>query len=289
MAKDILIVDSDEAFAVMLHDSIQREMNHRVSICTSGAQAIDNMRSNRYDLAVVDLGIHDQEPLALLGAMRRQQSNLRIIVIPLMGEDLPEEIETADIQGVLTKPFFIGDLAGTIEAALATPMVSAVEEPPAKAPQANVTPPKEASAKEKVRPNPPAAPASSASKVDAQTLCVLSDLHREIAAEAVILTGPGGIAAQSGEIRWLDATKAGDMLVSLSTMIAETLVAFTRSNVRDGDVLHQGYCEGLGRRLYWTSLNRDWLLVCVLDIDTPLGMLRYHLRQAVTQLAAFAG
>jgi DNA-binding response OmpR family regulator len=287
MAKDILIVDSDEAFAVMLHDSIRREINHRVSICTSMDEAIRNLRDTRYDLAIVDLGVEEHNPLSLLRAMRRQQGDLRLIVIPLMGEDLPEEIEEANIQGVLTKPFFIGDLAGTIEAALATPMESVSKE------LAHTQPADAAPEEQPVKKVAPANLRPSASRstwaVDAQTLRVLSDLHREVAAEAVILTGPAGIAAQSGEIRGLDAGKAGEMLARLSDTMADALVVFNRVNRGDQDVLHQGYCEGLGRRLYWASLNRDWLIVCVLDIDTPLGMLRYHLRRAASQLAAFAG
>jgi len=291
MEKNILIVDSDEAFALMLHDSIKREMHHHAIICTTATQAKVSLLDNDIDLVVIDMGLEDEDPLSLLQALRQRQNGMRVVVIPLMGEELPEEVANAGIQGVLTKPFFIGDLAATIEKALEIPLEPVPEEPPDEEPADTVaeTPDDPPPAEVDVQPEPVIEPSSSAPSLDAGTIDIITDLHRETAAEAVILTGPTGIAAQSGEVRGLNADEAGQLLNYLSGMIADTLASFSGVEKRDQDVLHQGYCEGLGRRLYWMSLSRDWLLVCVLDIETPLGMLRYHLRRAASQLSAFAG
>ena len=141
MTKHILIVDSDEAFALMLHDSIKREMNHHVSICTSAAEAQESLENRMCDLVIVDMGLEDENPLSLLHTLRRQHNELRILVIPLMGEELPEDVAHAGIQGVLTKPFFIGDLAETVEAALSVPIEAIVAELPADAKAPDEPPP----------------------------------------------------------------------------------------------------------------------------------------------------
>lgn len=282
MAKDILILDGDEAFALMLRDSIKREMGQQAAICTSAAEGKRLLAESPHELAIIDLGIEDEDPIALIRALRRRHNGLRIIVIPLMGEDLPDGVSELDIQGVLTKPFFIGDLAGTIELALNAPITEMRAEPAATPPGSEETTEIE---------NPPTldGPLPSQTKtIDERTLRIISDLHRELTAQAVILSGPQGIAAQSGKIRGMDANRAGDMFARLSGVVSDTLAACAPAGTGGETMLHQGYVEALDRRLYWISLDREHLLVCVLDTETPLGMLRYHLRRAAAQLKSSA-
>ena len=285
MAKEILIVDSNESFALMLHNSIKRETGHEVLICTSAGETRESLSKASYDLAIVDMGLEDEDPISLIRAMRQRQNGLRLMVIPLMGEDLPDGVAKLDIQGVLTKPFFIGDLADTIEAALVAPLASGMPDAAANASDPNQQEQKmkrsAATDKESVSTSPPTGQANE------RIISVVSNLRREIAAEVVILAGPSGIIVRSGEIGGLNTDEVGRMLTQLSQLATESLLLFAGE---EGKVVsHEGYCEGLGRQLYWLALNRDWLLTCVLDTETPLGMLRYHLRQAATQLTPLVG
>lgn len=283
MAKEILIVDSSESFALMLHDSIKRETEHGVSICTSAGEAQESLSAASYDLAIVDMGLKDEDPISLIRVMRESQKGLRVMAIPLMGEDLSDDVAKLDIQGVLTKPFFIGDLADTIEAALLTPLESEMADAAASASDPNEGEGMQPSATRKVTVS--ASPPTG--QVNERIIGVVSDLHREIAAAVVILAGPSGILVRSGEIGGLEADEVGRMLAQLSKLATESLLLL--AGEEEKVVSHEGYCEGLGRRMYWLALNRDWLLTCVLDTEMPLGMLRYHLRQAATQLTPFVG
>jgi len=283
VAKEILIVDNNASFALMLHDSIKRETEHEVSICTSAGEAQESLSAASYDLAIVDMGLEDEDPVSLIRAMRESQKSLRVMAIPLMGKDLSDDVASLGIQGVLTKPFFIGDLADTIEAALLVPVASGTPDAVAATSDPNEQKVKQSVAisKESVSTSPPTG------QMNERVIGVVSDLHRELAAEVVMLAGPSGILVRSGEIKGLDTDEVGRMLAQLSQSATESLLLFAREEEKV--VSHEGYCEGLGRRLYWLALDRDWLLACVLNTETPLGMLRYHLRQAATHLTPLVG
>jgi len=117
----ILVVDADEGFATLLQESLERDQ-HRVTVATSDIQAIRALVMQRFDLAVVDLGLGDLGGAALARTLRRLQPGLRLVVVPLVGEDIPPELADLHVQGVLPKPFFQPDLADRIAAALAAPM-----------------------------------------------------------------------------------------------------------------------------------------------------------------------
>ena len=283
VAKQILIVDNNASFALMLHDSVKRETEHEVSICTNAGEVQESLSAASYDLAIVDMGLEDEDPISLIRAMRASQKSLRVMAIPLMGEDLSDDVAELDIQGVLTKPFFIGDLADTIEAALLAPVAHGMSDAAAGAGDSNVEQLEQSLPAQKAT----ASPSPMTGQANKRITGVVSDLHRELTAEVVILAGPSGILVKSGGIGGLEADEVGRMLARLSQSATESLLLFAGEGGRI--VSHEGYCEGLGRRLYWLALNRGWLLACVLNTETPLGMLRYHLRQAATRLTPLVG
>ena len=268
MAKRILVVDSDEAFALMLRDSIRQETGHEADVCGGLDEAAGLLGRQVYDLAIVDLGPEEQDGAAAVRAIRRAHPGLRIAAMPLLGEELPAGLRELDLQGVLTKPFFIGDLRETLEAALAAPV-------PAPAPPAEA------------RSGPGAAsPALNPAETDAAGLMqVMSDLHREIAAELVLLVQPDGTAVHSGQTQGADPGQIGRLLAQLSRAAGASLATV---GAAAGEA-HQGYCEGAGRRLYWSWFPGDWLLACALRSETPLGMLRYPFRRAAGRLEPLLG
>lgn len=262
MSDKILIADRDEAFALMLRDSIRRETGREAVVCTSAGQARTCLSHEPFALCIVDQGL-DEDLATVVAGLRQVQPTLRIIVVPLLGEELPEEAERLGIQGILTKPFFVGDLAGIIEGALTAP----VRVPPAHTPSQLSGEECIVEAKKPGR------------AIRDEVLAVIGELHREIAAEAIFLVGPSGVVVHSGDMGGLRPDDAGRRLAQLAKAANEAL-----EMPAGEEAWQQGYCEGRRRRIYWLSLQPNWLLACILTADIPLGMLRYYMRQAAGRL-----
>ncbi|MCK4472240.1 MAG: response regulator, partial [Anaerolineae bacterium] len=89
MTYQILIVDSNKAFATMLQESLEQGSDCRATVATGGDEALQALTAAEFDLAIVDLGLTDQDGATLARALRQQRADLRLMLIPLMGEELP--------------------------------------------------------------------------------------------------------------------------------------------------------------------------------------------------------
>jgi len=213
---------------------------------------------------------------------------MRLVLIPLMGEDLPPEARRLTIQGTLTKPFFADDLLPGIQEALAK-QVSAPSPPPR--PKGVPT---EGSGP--TTPPPPQRVPSGASgeapppagKPSADPQVVLAALARETGAETILListaAGREGLAGSVG----LPAGRSKPTAETLTTSI----VAAIRAAQAVGPLLGQpdipfehNMFESASLRLYVMALPGEQLLVVVTPIGTPLGMIRQNLRRASRDLA----
>ena len=58
----------------------------------------------------------------MVQALRQEHPHLRIMVIPLMGEEIPPELAQVDLQGILSKPFFLPELPDRIQEAMSRPL-----------------------------------------------------------------------------------------------------------------------------------------------------------------------
>ncbi len=122
MATNVLIVDSDEAFATILKEGLEADKFYKATIATSGEEALQAVVEKPFDMSIVDMGLSDIEGATLVRAIREAKPNMRVMLIPLFGEELDSDAAALDIQGVLTKPFFMGDLPQKIQEALARPV-----------------------------------------------------------------------------------------------------------------------------------------------------------------------
>jgi len=111
MTHQILIVDSNTAFATMLQESLEQGGEYRATMATSGDEALQALTAADFDLAIVDLGLSDPDGATLARALRQQRPDLRLMLIPLVGEEPPPELADLDVQGTLPKPFFLPELA----------------------------------------------------------------------------------------------------------------------------------------------------------------------------------
>ncbi len=272
----ILIVDSNVGFAAMLQESLEQEGDYRARVAHQGSQALELASAETFDLAIVDLGLDDADGLdgpTVARRLRAGQRDLRLMLIPLEGNVLSEDVADLDVQSVLPKPFFLPDLPGLIEDALTQPLggprpPEAPEEPvrPDEAPPSGLQ-----SAHVPYRPAP-------------ELLRELQDLAREINAEAVLLTREGEILASVGRL-------SSDVLDQLAQLITQGhgsshRLAEAMGHQRRG---FEQTLKGGPVLLYSRAVAGDVILSAALSTDVALGIVRHRARGAADRLRTLIG
>ena len=274
MAPKILVVDSNEAFATMLKEILEAEGGYLVDLAHSERQALGLLPRIDYALTIVDMGL---EPggdayLDLIHKVRQGWPAMRLVLIPLMGEDLPAEARRLDIQGTLTKPFFVDDLLPNIREALTKKVRPAGSPTPVPVPAG--FPPSPAPAPAGVSVSRPADRPAAASGSP------LADLVRETGADLALLismaAGKEGLVSHVGTM-----PKAGaEELVRLIVAAVRTAQAAGRFLGQPDAPFEHSMFENGAVRLYVLALPGERLLSVVTPVSTPLGMVRQNLRRA---------
>jgi len=315
MAKaNILVVDSDEGFGNMLKEGLQNSGHYTAKCVHLGGDALQAMVEETFDLVIIDMGLTDMSPATLIHAIREAKNGMRIMMIPFIGQDLPDKIKALDINGILTKPFFVGDLPDLIDQATGQHKSAANIRPTLPAiPPAKTVPPTLGSPRSVAVSAPPVTkavppqPADVRSAIvidenspltfitvpqetirflranETEVLRLLDDLNREVRAEAILLIAGLELIAQAG---MLSRTQCQEltMLVAQSSQAAAQAASFLGERAgRFGQSLH----EGAEYRLYSLSLGEGILLSLALSSNVPLGMIRHQCRQIAEQLSKF--
>lgn len=262
MPPHVLVVDNDPAFAQMLCQTITQAPGYTAEAAASAKDAWARLARTAFDMAIIDTGLQDTIPLEFVREVRRRYPTLRLVLIPLEGEELDESFRSIEVQGVLPKPFFFDDLQ--------TILRQAMERKPPAAPPA-------------VEPAVTPSPAPATPSRDQVIIRVVGELQRELVSEAVLLVGPMGVALSSGAVGRVEPEALAPLLRRLHADSQE-IMALLGEKTGDAGPSH-GYLEGARRRIYWQTVRPGWLLACVLGADTPLGILRYQMRQAAERLA----
>lgn len=315
MAKaNILVVDSDEGFGFMLKEGLQNSGHYTAKCVHTGSDALQAVVEEGFDLVIIDMGLVDMSPATLVHAIREAKNGMRVMMIPFIGQDLPKDIKALDINGILTKPFFVGDLPDLIgqaigqnksgasprQAAAATPTPVAAADPPPKSsppPAPVIAPPKPKAAPPPPTPSPPVpsessylAPGTVSQETirflranEAETLRLLDDLNREVRAEAILLIAGVELIAHAGMLSRAQCQEL-TTLVSQSSQAAAQAARFLGERAgRFAQSLH----EGAEYRLYSLSLAEGVSLSLALSSNVPLGMIRHQCRQTADQLSKF--
>ncbi|NEW86169.1 MULTISPECIES: response regulator [Rhodopseudomonas] len=121
---EVLVVDDEPAVRTVL-TLVLSKAGHRVTVCDSGAAALDLLSRSTPAIVLIDLSLPKVNDLTVLAAVRAAEPRLPIIVISGM---LPEfdaamlEREGMTVQNrvyCLAKPFTAKQLEGLMQAALA--------------------------------------------------------------------------------------------------------------------------------------------------------------------------
>jgi CheY-like chemotaxis protein len=269
----ILIVDSNVGFAAMLQQSLEQDGDYRVTVAHDGPQALEAAAGETFHLAIVDLGldvVHDLDGATVARKLREGQGDLRLMLIPLRGDTLSEELGDLDVQGTLPKPFFLPDLPDLLEAAMTSPMAEAVA--PA---EVEVVEPAEAPDQPPVAAEPPPGP----KELSPPVMREMEDLAREINAAAVLLTRGEDVLGSVGPLR-------PDAVSGLARLVAEShRISSQVSEILGREQRHfEQSMEGDEQMLYSLTVVEDVILSAALRSDVALGILRHRVRSVARRL-----
>lgn len=77
---EVLVVDDDEAL-LRAHERVLAKAGYGVTSATSGSQAIEHMKSKRFDAIVSDINMPGLDGIELLGAVRQRDLDLPVILV----------------------------------------------------------------------------------------------------------------------------------------------------------------------------------------------------------------
>jgi len=261
----VLVVDSNVAFSTMLREGLEQNGGYSVTTASNGDETLQALASSEFDLAIVDLGVEDPDGATLARMLRQQKPAMRLMLIPLMGEEVPPELGDLPVQGILPKPFFLPELPGRIADALAQPIASSQAGAGAAAAE-----PDTASGRLSVPP-----------ERLPEIVQAMTRLFQEINAEAVILTCGGNLIAHTGR---LPAEEAA----SLAQVVGENW----RTSVRVAKILgreqlrFEQSVEGGEHMFYSLAVADDIILSVALRVSVPLGMIRHGTKATAEGLRA---
>jgi DNA-binding NtrC family response regulator len=126
----ILVVDDDIDTCRNLSD-ILTDLGYRVQTAHEGVTALELVRKNHFDMALLDLKMPGMDGLTLYREIKKLRAGtVAIIVTAYASSTVAEEALTAGIWQVLAKPIDFSKLLSLVDEALGQPTVLIVDDDP---------------------------------------------------------------------------------------------------------------------------------------------------------------
>jgi DNA-binding response OmpR family regulator len=126
----ILVVDDDPDICRNVSD-ILTDLGYRVDIASDGSAAIELVRRNAYDVALLDLKMPGMNGLEVYREIRRlRASTVALIVTAYASQATAEEALQSGAWRVVPKPVDFSRLLGLVNEALTQPLVLVVDDDP---------------------------------------------------------------------------------------------------------------------------------------------------------------
>lgn len=121
MKQRILVVDDEPQIRDMLSLYFSRH-DYDVSTASNSKEALRAASSGKFDVAVLDIGLAEEDGLKLLEALKASHPDLRVIMLTGMGfvEDLLEEAHRKGADGYVSKVLPLDELLLAIQRILKT-------------------------------------------------------------------------------------------------------------------------------------------------------------------------
>ncbi len=118
MTTKVLIVDPDITFAVGIKRALEQSGDYKVTAFANGQAAVELVRAEPQDVTIIDFNLGDMDIVALIAALRGVQPDLFILVSPRTGVQI-ERLQSLDVQGSITKPYYARQLGPVIRESVA--------------------------------------------------------------------------------------------------------------------------------------------------------------------------
>ncbi|MEW6049790.1 MAG: ATP-binding protein [Candidatus Zixiibacteriota bacterium] len=110
----VLVVDDDEQIRGILADMLDLE-GHTTVGCADGYSALKQLKGEKYDILITDLGMPGMSGLELAGAAHQAHPKMPIAMITGWGTQLnEEEIAHKGVKAVVPKPFHLKDVKALV-------------------------------------------------------------------------------------------------------------------------------------------------------------------------------
>ncbi len=291
MITNVLVADPNPGFAGMLQQVLEETGRFKATVVGSGGEAISAASRHPFHLAIIDSSLDDADLRTVIAGLRSQKPALAIMVILGFGQESLDDAGL-DVQGTLSKPFYIPDLEPQIEEALTRPVNGVAPPPrPKAAPPPAPRPaaePARASARPQygrtavrpnaaARPNPaparqPAPPAPSWLNDVSRAAQYLTTLTLQSAAEAALLMRGQQLIAYAGQF-------GREQAEELSRVVADAW-AKDGGGGSGAQVRFIRLSTGADFLVYSTLAAADIVLSMAFQAETPLGMIRKQAKQA---------
>jgi CheY-like chemotaxis protein len=111
----ILVVDDDAEVRRILVTSV-RHRGLAADEASSGAEAIDLLRENRYGVVLLDLMMPGVDGFAVLGSIEQDANAPIVLVVSGADRRLLDQLDSSRIHGIVKKPFDPLEVAGIVAA-----------------------------------------------------------------------------------------------------------------------------------------------------------------------------
>ncbi len=285
MITNVLVADPNPGFAGMLQQVLEETGRFKATVVGSGGEAVSAAGRHPFHLAIIDSGLDDADLRTVIAGLRSQKPALAIMVVLGFGQESLGDAGL-DVQGTLSKPFYIPDLEPQIEEALTRPVNGVAPPPrPKAAPPPAPLPaaePARAAARPRqgrtaARPNPaparqPAPPAPSWLNDVSRAAQYLTTLTLQSAAEAALLMRGQQLIAYAGQF-------GREQAEELSRIVADAW-AKDGGGGSGAQVRFIRLSTGADFLVYSTLAAADIVLSMAFQAETPLGMIRKQAKQA---------
>jgi DNA-binding response OmpR family regulator/REP element-mobilizing transposase RayT len=290
MAVRVLIVSPDTGFGGLIQQTLEKSERYEPVMVSTGRQALEIARQIPLDLAILDADTGDLTISELGPALRAVNSEIRILLIP---SDEPESVHQSggmEVNGYLTKPFYLPDLVDIVDSALADIEGAGPEQDK----QAGIENSDELFRTGAEYPTPSQSYQNSAfddatwpgnNALAAQHLARLS---MSTSSQAALVLRHDQMWAYAGQLSQESAQELAK-LVQLGS--GSELIGDRGSTERDVDLARFVHLKTTGKEhlLYATSLEDNMLLVLAFDARTPFSEIHNQANSLAAALAALPG
>ena len=111
---DVLVVDDQAGVRYLLYE-VFREIGYKVSVASSGQEALDRFKELRPRVVLLDVKMPGMGGLEVLDLLRKMSGEVRAVIMTAYGEmDMVQKAKEKGIEYFIVKPFDIEDVRSIV-------------------------------------------------------------------------------------------------------------------------------------------------------------------------------